>query len=95
MPAGWLAVIGCVLVGAALGTQVLDDLRWEALSSATFWTNWLFLSRDVAYSDLFSSPSPFDHFWSLAIEAQLYVVVPPVLWLLWRLVGVSRLAAWP
>ena len=74
LPAALVAVLVCLAIGIALDADP-HELRWDALSSATFWTNWLFIARDKAYGALFSTPSTFEHFWSIAIEAQLYLVV--------------------
>ncbi|HEV7757525.1 MAG TPA: acyltransferase family protein [Acidimicrobiales bacterium] len=38
--------------------------------------NWRFLFADRSYAELFASPSPALHFWSLAIEEQFYWVFP-------------------
>jgi peptidoglycan/LPS O-acetylase OafA/YrhL len=75
LPACLAAVLVCLAVGRWLGTPAdPTDLRWQAISSATFWSNWRFIAEGKSYAALFAAPSPFDHFWSLAIEAQLYLV---------------------
>src|SRR5690606_6878421 len=38
--------------------------------------NWRFIFADTSYADLFTAPSPIQHFWSLAIEEQYYVLFP-------------------
>lgn len=79
IPAALVAVVLCAIVGRALGAPVgVSDLRWQAFSSATGWTNWRFLAEGKSYAQLFSTPSAFDHFWSLAIEVQCYVIVAVV-----------------
>lgn len=40
--------------------------------------NWRFVLTHRSYADLFATPSPLKHLWSLAIEEQLYLVVPVV-----------------
>jgi hypothetical protein len=47
--------------------------------------NWHFLFSGRSYTALFSQPSPLEHFWSLAIEEQFYVVFPLLLLGLWKL----------
>lgn len=91
LPAGLLGVVLCLVVGLIVGAPSdPSSLRWQAVSSATFWTNWQFIAAGRNYGDLFSSPSPFDHFWSLAMEAQFYVAAPLVLVLVRR----ARRARW-
>ena len=44
------------------------------------WTaNWHFILSGQSYMNLFAAPSPVQHFWSLAIEEQFYLVLPIVL----------------
>ena len=49
------------------------------MAAATWTANWRFVAAEQAYADLFALPSPFQHFWSLAVEEQFYVVLPLVL----------------
>ncbi len=51
--------------------------------------NWVSLLGGKSYAQLFQSPSPVAHFWSLAIEEQFYWLWPPVVagLLVWSLRG--------
>ena len=93
LPAALVAVAICLVVGRWLGApSAPSDLRWQAISSASFWANWRFLAEGKSYGALFATPSAFDHFWSLAIEAQLYVVAPLLVWVTLRVSGGRRRA---
>lgn len=48
----------------------------DALASSFWVANWRFVFEDRTYADIFSSPSPFQHFWSLAVEEQFYLLFP-------------------
>ena len=51
------------------------------LAALGYVANWRFVLDGASYGDLWSAPSPVQHFWSLAIEEQLYVVLPLGVWL--------------
>lgn len=77
MPAA-LTVIALITVASiwlADTTQWLR-LRPDALASTFYVANWRFIAAGDAYGAMFQSPSPFTHFWSLAIEEQFYLVLP-------------------
>ena len=57
----------------------------DAIASLANVANWRFLVHGTSYADLFAAPSPLNHFWSLAIEEQFYLVFPVVVWLLLKL----------
>jgi peptidoglycan/LPS O-acetylase OafA/YrhL len=51
----------------------------DIASAALYVVNWRFASRSVDYLAEGVSPSPVQHFWSLAVEEQFYVVWPLLL----------------
>ena len=54
----------------------LARLRGDAISAIAYVANWRFIAHGDTYGAAFQSPSPFTHFWTLAIEEQFYVVFP-------------------
>jgi peptidoglycan/LPS O-acetylase OafA/YrhL len=57
-------------------TPASSGIGWDAIAAATWTANWRFVLHHQQYADLFSLPSPFQHFWSLAVEEQFYVLFP-------------------
>jgi peptidoglycan/LPS O-acetylase OafA/YrhL len=69
------------LAGISLSALVVDQawersLRGDVLAALGQVANWRFLFDDRSYAELFASPSPVLHFWSLAIEEQFYWAFP-------------------
>ncbi|MBL8775699.1 MAG: acyltransferase [Acidimicrobiales bacterium] len=78
MPASVVVLAGIsVLFGLFVADAAqLNDLRGDVLAALFYVANWHFIVADQSYADLFTAPSPVQHFWSLAIEEQFYVVYP-------------------
>jgi peptidoglycan/LPS O-acetylase OafA/YrhL len=73
MPAALLTLAGMSLFGALLAdSDQLARLRADVQSALFYVANWHFIFSNIAYAQLFSAPSPVQHFWSLAIEEQFY-----------------------
>lgn len=81
LPASVVTVGLIVVMGAAgaWNTEQLRALRGDVPASLAQAVNWYFIAQDRAYGDSFVAPSPLEHFWSLAVEQQFYVVLPLVL----------------
>ena len=77
--------VAYLLFSAERDREVLGDGL-----AASFWlANWRFVHAGASYEAMFREPSPFRHFWSLAVEEQIYIGLP-VLALLAAGVGRGR-----
>jgi peptidoglycan/LPS O-acetylase OafA/YrhL len=54
----------------------IASLRADALATLAYVANWRAILANKSYWEIFASPSPLEHTWSLAIEEQFYVVWP-------------------
>ena len=95
-----------LLVTALLGLIILEPTRINNLgddiwAAGLFSANIVFASRGADYLNSELPPSPIQHFWSLAVEEQFYLVWPTVIFILlvlarkyWRHIAlVATLAA--
>ncbi len=77
LPAASLVLILTVLasyrwLGFVRGNVIAEDGKWAAL----FGANLRFASEGTQYLNLTAPPSPLQHYWSLAVEEQFYLVWP-------------------
>lgn len=76
-PASLVVIAGVVGLASWLSTSIeASRIKGDAISAALYFSNWRFIYSGHSYGELFASPSPLQHLWSLSIEEQLYVVVP-------------------
>lgn len=70
-----------VLIVTAIFSPLLPAYQWqmltkEIIASALYLQNWLLAQEAIDYLAAGNHPSPLQHFWSLAIEEQYYIVWP-------------------
>ncbi len=79
LPAAYVTLAGVVVFGATVADPVqVKEIPGQIASAAAQVANWYFIVTDKSYVGLFASPSPVQHFWSLAVEEQFYLIMPLV-----------------
>ncbi|HEY8577589.1 MAG TPA: acyltransferase family protein [Devosia sp.] len=95
LPNALLTILATVVVSATLlPAYRLPGLAVDAASASLFFANFHFAASAVDYFQLGDPPSPLLHFWSLSVEEQFYLALPPLLaalGLFFNRLGASRL----
>lgn len=85
------SVVVIVFTGVAswllLPTSMRQNLGKELIAASTYVSNFLFALWNNDYQNLNATPSPFIHFWSLAVEEQFYLFWPIAIFIFYKLGG--------
>ncbi len=73
-----LAVVSAVSYVVVPGER-RQSIGHDVIAAATYVVNWVFAGREVDYLASDARPSPVQHFWSLSVEEQFYVIWPVLL----------------
>ena len=74
-------IAALVLLPASMRQSLGEDL----IAASTYISNFLFALWENDYQNLNSTPSPYIHFWSLAVEEQFYIFWPLFILILFRI----------
>ncbi len=69
------ALLGGIIVLARFVDMAARTER-QIIGGLTYTSNWLQITQNVSYAELWQGPGVLDHLWSLAIEEQWYLLFP-------------------
>ena len=86
MPAYFVMICVSLLVGIALyHYEPLESLGYAALRSSYYFANFFFYKYVGNYFTGNADTHPLTNLWSLSVEEQFYIIIPFLMWALWKL----------
>ena len=86
LPASFLVIFATGIAALILlPASMRQSLGKDVIAASTYISNFLFALWENDYQNLNSTPSPFIHFWSLAVEEQFYIFWPLFILILFRI----------
>lgn len=86
LPSSFVVILATGIAAVVLlPASMRQSLGKDLIAASTYISNFLFALWENDYQNLNSTPSPFIHFWSLAVEEQFYIFWPLYILILFRI----------
>jgi len=76
LPAVIATVAASLIMVVIIDPAMIHDAAVAGAAGLAYVANWVAAHKPGGYQAIFTDPGPFDHLWSLAVEEQIYLVLP-------------------
>ncbi|MGG2024904.1 acyltransferase family protein [Gottfriedia sp. S16(2024)] len=57
-------------------SSMIGNLKQDSVAAIFYYSNWWYIFHHLSYFESYANPSILNHFWSLAVEEQFYIIWP-------------------
>ncbi|MEH6937324.1 acyltransferase family protein [Bacillus sp. JJ664] len=79
LPGMFTLILVIIATVSIFQPSLLTSLKQDSIAAVFYYSNWWYIFHDLSYFESFGPPSLLNHFWSLAVEEQFYILWPIII----------------
>nr|WP_088042856.1 acyltransferase family protein [Bacillus sp. EAC] len=85
LPGMFTLILILIATVSIFDSSDVSNLKHDSIAAIFYYSNWWYIFHQLSYFESFGSPSLLNHFWSLAVEEQFYIIWPILTFVLLRI----------
>jgi len=79
LPGMFTLILVVIATVSIFHPSLIASLKQDSIAAVFYYSNWWYIFHDLSYFESFGPPSLLNHFWSLAVEEQFYILWPIII----------------
>ncbi|GGI17619.1 acyltransferase family protein [Gottfriedia solisilvae] len=79
LPGMFTLILVVIATVSIFQPSLISSLKQDSIAAVFYYSNWWYIFHDLSYFESFGPPSLLNHFWSLAVEEQFYILWPIII----------------
>ncbi len=79
LPGMFTLILVVIATVSIFQPSLIASLKQDSIAAVFYYSNWWYIFHDLSYFESFGPPSLLNHFWSLAVEEQFYILWPIII----------------
>lgn len=85
LPGMFTLLLILIATVSIFNSSEVTNLKHDSIAAIFYYSNWWYIFHQLSYFESFGTPSFLNHFWSLAVEEQFYIIWPILTFVLLRI----------